>query len=173
MSKYIKIYDFIGFKICWLTCAMCSVWAKPYLGPLVTLIFILIHLFLVKFNDRDIKIILTAIIMGFAIDSFFFQTNLIQYKGGYLVNHNIAPLWIVSMWAGFSITLLYTLNKIKNNYNLAILLGLIGGPLSYQAGVQIGSISVNSNFAYLILSITWGLVTPFLFYIINQLEENA
>ena len=111
--------------------------------------------------------------MGFAIDSFFFQTNLIQYKGGYFVNHKIAPLWIVSMWAGFSITLLYTLNKIKNNYNLAILLGLIGGPLSYQAGVQIGSISVNSNFAYLILSITWGLVTPFLFYIINQLEENA
>ena len=150
---------------------MCSVWSKPYLGPLVTLIFILVHLFLVKFNNRDIKIILTAIIMGFAIDSLFFQTNLIQYKGGYLVNHNIAPLWIVSMWAGFSITLLYTLNKIKNNYNLAMLLGLIGGPLSYQAGAQIGSISVNSYFAYLILSITWGLVTPLLFYIINQLEK--
>ena len=77
------------------------------------------------------------------------------------------------MWAGFSVTLLYTLNKIKNNYNLAIFLGLIGGPLSYQAGAQIGSITLNSNFAYLILSMTWGLVTPLLFYIINKLEKNA
>lgn len=173
MNRYIKIYDLIGFKICWFACAMCSVWAKPYLGPLVTIIFILVHLFLVKFNKRDIKIILTAILMGFVIDSFFFQSNLIHYKGGYLVKYNIAPLWIVSMWAGFSITLLYTLIKIKNNYNLAMFLGLIGGPLSYQAGVQIGSITINSNFAYLILSITWGLVTPLLFYIINQLEENV
>ena len=47
---YVKLYDLVGFKICWVLCAFCSVWGNPYLGPLATSIFILGHLFMVQIN---------------------------------------------------------------------------------------------------------------------------
>jgi len=173
MINYIKIYDLIGFKICWLACAFSTKWGNPYLGPLFTLIFILLHLVIVKFNSRDIKIISLSLIIGLIMDSLFFQFNLIHYQGGILTQFKLAPLWILSMWAGFSVTLLYSLDSIKNRYLSSGLLGFIGGPLSYNAGVQIGSITLNGLLAYIVLAITWGLIIPFLFYIINQLESDV
>ena len=117
MNNYIKIYDLIGFKICWIICAFSTTWGMPYLGPIVTLIFILLHLVIVKFNLRDIKIISLAILLGLIIDSLFFNFNFIKYEGGIIFNHfKLAPLWILSMWGGFAVTLLYTLDSIKSRY---------------------------------------------------------
>ena len=79
MNNYIKIYDLIGFKICWIMCAFSKKWGLPYLGPIITLIFILGHLMIVKFKLRDIKIISLAVMLGLIIDSVFFQFNLINY----------------------------------------------------------------------------------------------
>ena len=170
MINYIKIYDLIGFKICWITCAFSTKWGNPYLGPFITLFFILLHLIIVKFKLRDIQIISLSIFIGFIVDSLFFQFNLINYEGGILAQFNLSPIWILSMWAGFSITLLYTLNSIKERYFIAALLGFIGGPLSYNAGVQIGSIIINGSIAYFALALSWGAIVPFLFYIINKLK---
>ena len=172
MNNYIKIYDLIGFKICWIICAFSTTWGMPYLGPIVTLIFILLHLVIVKFNFRDIKIIGLAILLGLIIDSLFFQFNLINYEGGILADFKLAPLWILSMWGGFAATLLYSLNSIKNRYILSGLIGLIAGPISYNAGVQIGSIEIDEPLGYIMLAITWGLIVPCLFYVINKLESN-
>ena len=170
MMKYIKIYDIIGFKICWVLCAFCSVWGQPYLGPLATLVFILIHLFLVNFKSKDIKVILIAITCGLVIDSLFSVFNLIDYKGGLLVYYNLSPLWILSMWAGFAITLLYALDNLKEKYIISSLLGFIGGPLSYSAGLSIGSLEIQTNFAYVLLAISWGMVVPLLFKYINSFD---
>tara|TARA_B110000014_G_C20123980_1_gene597236 strand:+ start:4282 stop:4800 length:519 start_codon:yes stop_codon:yes gene_type:complete len=172
MIKYIKIYDFFGFKICWLLCAFCTQWEQPYLGPIATLIFILIHLFIVKFKARDIKIIILAIMCGIIFDSSFSFFNIITYQGGILTNYNLAPLWILSMWGGFSLTMLYTLESIKEKYFISALLGGLGGPLSYSAGVGIGSLSIQSNLSYLLLAVCWGSIIPILFLCINKLESQ-
>ena len=170
--QYIKIYDLIGFKICWILCAFCTQWDQPYLGPIITLLFILIHLIIVNFALIDLKIITLSIICGLIIDSTFSIFGLIGYQGGILANYNLAPLWILSMWGGFSLTMLYTLDSIRHKYFLSGLLGFIGGPLSYSAGVNIGSLTINKPITYLLLSICWGLIIPFLFYYINKIKES-
>ena len=172
MMQYIKIYDLIGFKICWILCAFCTQWDQPYLGPIITLLFILIHLIVVNFALIDLKIITLSIICGLIIDSTFSIFGLIGYQGGILANYNLAPLWILSMWGGFSLTMLYTLDSIRHKYFLSGLLGFIGGPLSYSAGVNIGSLTINKPITYLLLSICWGLIIPFLFYYINKIKES-
>jgi len=170
MIKYLKIYDLIGFKICWVLCAFCSTWDQPYLGPIVTLIFVLVHLYFVKFKLRDIKVILIAIMCGFVIDSLFFYTGLITYQGGILTEFSLSPLWILSMWAGFSLSMMYTLETIKEKYLISSLLGFIGGPLSYSAGQGIGSISVHTTSSYIFLGIAWALVVPMLFKYANSYD---
>lgn len=173
MINYIKIYDLIGFKICWIACAFSTKWGMPYLGPILTFIFILLHLIIVQFNNRDIKVVSLALLIGLVVDSLFFQSELIIYQGGFLAQLKLAPLWILSMWAGFSVTLLYSLDSIKKRYFISGILGVIGGPLSYNAGVQIGSIVLNGLSAYIALAIVWGLIIPILFYFINRIEANA
>ncbi len=170
MIKYIKLYDLIGFKICWFLCACCSVWEQPYLGPIVTLLFILIHLTIVKFKSRDIQVIIIAILCGLFFDSIFSYFNLINYKGGILSYYNLAPLWILSMWAGFSLTMIYTLERIKEKYFISSLLGFVGGPLSYSAGVGIGSLDIQTNFAYVFLAVSWAIVVPLLFRYVNSFD---
>ena len=168
MKQYIKLYDLLGFKVCWVLCAFCSVWEKPYLGPLVTLIFIIGHLLIVNFNFRDIKIIIASIILGFIIDTLFLNFDFVIYKNSI----NYAPLWIIAMWAGFSITLIYTLDSLQNKYFMAALLGLVGGPLSYQAGDSIGSITINHNYSYIVLAIAWAIAIPLLLSLIKYFSDH-
>jgi len=170
MINYIKIYDIIGFKICWLLCAFCSVWEQPYLGPIVTVLFIMIHLFIVNFNKKDIQIICIAIFCGFIIDSLFSIFGFIDYQGGIFTKYNLAPLWILSMWAGFALTMLYSLESIRTKYFISSILGFIGGPLSYSAGVRIGSLEINTQFTYILLALAWGLIVPLLFRYMNTLK---
>ena len=169
--KYIKIYDLLGYKICWLLCAFCTTWGMPYLGPFATFFFILIHLYIVNFSKRDIQIIFLAILCGLIMDSTFSFLSLVNYEGGILTDFYLAPLWILSMWAGFSVTMLYALDSIRYNYVYSFILGFIGGPISYSAGVKIGSLTITSTSSYLLLAIGWGLVIPFLFMIINKLQK--
>ena len=74
------------------------------------------------------------------------------------------------MWAGFAITLLYALDNLKEKYIISSLLGFIGGPLSYSAGLSIGSLEIQTNFAYVLLAISWGMVVPLLFKYINSFD---
>ena len=168
MKQYIKLYDLLGFKVCWALCAFCSVWDKPYLGPLVTLIFIIGHLLIVNFNFRDIKIIIASIMIGFIIDNLFLNFDFVIYKNSI----NYATLWIIAMWAGFSITLIYTLDSLQNKYFMAALLGLVGGPLSYQAGDSIGSITINHNYSYIVLAIAWAIAIPLLLSLIKYFSSH-
>ena len=117
-----------------------------------------------KFNFRDIKIIFISILLGFILDTLFLSFGFVGYKGSI----SYAPLWIIAMWAGFSITLIYTLDKLQNKYFLASLLGLVGGPLSYQAGVGIGSITITNNTSYMILAIAWAFSVPLLLSLIKS-----
>ena len=85
---------------------------------------------------------------------------------------NYAPLWIIAMWAGFSITLIYTLDSLQNKYFMAALLGLVGGPLSYQAGDSIGSITINHNYSYIVLAIAWAIAIPLLLSLIKYFSDH-
>ena len=64
--------------------------------------------------------------------------------------------------------MLYTLESIREKYILSSLLGLVGGPLSYSAGVGIGSITILTTYSYIYLAIAWALIVPLLFKYANN-----
>ena len=74
------------------------------------------------------------------------------------------------MWAGFSLSMMYTLEVIKNNYILSALLGFVGGPLSYSAGVGIGSLEIHTLTSYVLLALAWAVVVPSLFKYANTYD---
>jgi hypothetical protein len=55
---------------------------------------------------------------------------------------------------------------------LGFLLGAVSGPLSYIAGLKFEAINFNSTYLSIgILSISWGVIVPSIFYI-NKLILN-
>ena len=56
----------------------------------------------------------------------------------------------------------YSLDETKGRVLIAMLFGLIGGPLAYLAGEKLNAIILNSSSTLYILAIGWAIITPLL-----------
>ena len=159
-----NLFNIIGFQGCWWACVLGVKYDFPYLGPALMSFFLIVHFLYYILNYNEYIFIVISTFLGTIVDSLFLNTGLIEYNG--LTFNFIAPFWIIAMWAGFSATVNHSLSWLENKYFAGFLLGAISGPLSYAAGLKFEAI--NFNFTYLsisILSISWGIIVPSIFYI--------
>ena len=165
-----NLFNIIGFQGCWWACVLGVKYNFPYLGPILMSFFLIIHFLYYTFNDKEYIFIALSALLGTIVDSLFLNTQLIQYNG--LTFNFLAPFWIIAMWAGFGATVNHSLVWLDNKYFLGFLLGAVSGPLSYIAGLKFEAINFNSTYLSIgILSISWGVIVPSIFYI-NKLILN-
>ena len=159
-----KIFNIIGFQACWWACVLGVKYSLPYLGPILMSIFLIIHFLYYTLNHNEYIFIAISTLLGTLVDSLFLNTNLIQYNG--LTFNFIAPLWIIAMWAGFAATVNHSLIWLKDKYFLSFILGATSGPLSYAAGLKFEAIDFTLTYLSVgILSVSWGVIVPSIFYI--------
>jgi len=70
-----------------------------------------------------------------------------------------APLWLTALWCSFATLATLSLSAILRRPWLAIMFGVIGGPLSYLAGVRLGAMRFGDNPSTSLIAtgILWGL----------------
>ena len=78
------------------------------------------------------------------------------------VPYPFTPIWIVILWILFAITLNHSLAWLKGRTSLAMLFGLMGGPLVYLAGEKLLAVTIASPNTLIVLAIGWALITPLL-----------
>ena len=177
MNYILFLYNILGFKVCWWACVLGAVSNQKYLGPILVIIYLFIHLYLISAELRksEIYLLLFAGILGTLVDSFFLNFNLLSYEGSYANITYIAPLWITAMWVGFSSTLNQAFKKIIDKYYIQVVLGLIFGPIAYITGSGLNAIifnpEYNKNLILIIIAIAWGLSFPLLCYFSNKVKE--
>ena len=133
-------------------------------GALMLLIFAAIQLPQSATRIADIQLLLIAAVVGFAIDSSLAVSGVLIYSAAVPWPH-LAPLWIVVLWASFSLTMNHSLAFLRLRPVLAALFGGIGGPLAYWAAQRgFGAVSFGGNFLYTLslLAVIWAFVTPLL-----------
>ncbi len=133
-------------------------------GALMLLIFAAIQLPQSATRIADIQLLLIAAVVGFAIDSSLAVSGVLIYAAAVPWPH-LAPLWIVVLWASFSLTMNHSLAFLRPRPVLAALFGGIGGSLAYWAAQRgFGAVSFGGNFLYTLslLAVIWALVTPLL-----------
>ena len=179
MISYIfPIYNILGFKVCWWACVLGAVSNQKYLGPLLVLVFLFIHLYIMsnELRKSEILLLLVAGIYGTSVDTIFLNLNLLSYEGSYNNSIYIAPLWITAMWVGFTATLNQALKKIIDKYFIQIILGMIFGPVAYIMGNGLGAINFNpecnQNFILFIIAVVWGLSFPLLSWTSNIIKKG-
>ena len=121
---------------------------------------------------EEIQLIFISIIFGIIVDSSFSLFGIVDYNGTLNFAPNLAPLWIICMWAGFTAQINHAMQFLIGRYYLICFYGLLA-PLAYLAGEGIGAAQVtNTYLAYGVISFVWAISLISLFKISEYLMSK-
>jgi hypothetical protein len=141
----------------------CVLW-KGFAGPVVMAIFLLIHLYVERKNwKREVNLILVSAVVGLSLDSTLAFTGLVSYVGEQTLG--LVPLWLIAIWAGFGATVLHSQAVLFQTRRVALLTGLLGGPLAYAGGVRLECMEVAGLTGFLGVSLLWAIAMVLLQWI--------
>lgn len=164
------VINFIAFQAGWFASVIGAAQQMPWLGPLVLLGVIAIHLSQATRPDKEIGLIISCGLIGACFDSVLVASGWVTYASGY-ISTSLAPYWIVTMWMLFATTLNSSMGWLKGKLALAAIMGGIAGPLSYLAGERLGGMSfVEPAYAITFLAIGWAAVMPVLMTLADRLD---
>lgn len=131
-------------------------------GALCGMAIVAIHLILSDSRTADLKMMGFLLFVGLLVDGTLHQTGFYSFTiPGFPI-----PFWLLVIWLGLAITPHHSLSWMKNRLRLSMLLGALGGPFAYWAGVRLGAASFNwsqlSSIA--LLAVVWGLLWPAVMY---------
>lgn len=162
--------NLIGYQIVWFSAVIGAGRGLWWPGATAAAIFILLHLALARQSrsDRaaDIKLLATAVLIGTVLDGSIAMSGLARYAANATtLPSGGAPLWILSMWASFALTLRHSMTFLLGRPALALVFGAVGGPLAYLGaarGWHVIAFSEPRWMGLLALSTGWGIAIPLL-----------
>ena len=167
------IVNAIFMQIGWFATAFSVADGRPWIGPLVISLYLLLHFIWSPAPKRELQYILLAGLIGTGIDSLKKATGLITYLSDVPDIAWLAPIWITTLWLMFATTFQASLKWTQDRYLIAGILGGIFAPLNYLAGVRLGGIIFNYNTALTmtILILIWAIVTPGLAWLAKKMNN--
>jgi len=173
LSKSNILINYVGFTIVWFSCVYSGAQGNPIIAIIPTFIFLLLHFSIVTNHlKQEIQLIIISIILGLIVDSTFSLLGFVQYNGTLDFAPNLAPLWIICMWAGFTAQINHVMKFLIGKYTLICFYGLLA-PLAYIAGEGIGAAIVEDTYlSYGFISIAWSISLLSLFKISENLMSK-
>ena len=156
-----NIINFCLFQVGWFVCILGAAWNYTYVAIIISIGILFLHLYLTDKNANDIKLSAIAATIGFSFDGIMQFNNMIIYNNPG-VPYPFTPIWIVILWILFAITLNHSLAWLKGRTALAMLFGLMGGPLVYLAGEKLMAVTIANPNTLIVLAIGWAFITPLL-----------
>jgi drug/metabolite transporter (DMT)-like permease len=134
-------------------------------GPLAVALFAAWHLSHRLAWRREWLLVLLICVFGFCLDTFWIQVQILNYSASGPMPE-VAPGWIVALWANFALTINHSMLYMRERLVLAALLGAIGGPVSYLIAAKAwdaATFGVDDVTFALTLGVAWAIATPVLF----------
>lgn len=110
-------------------------------GALFAIATVAIHIAISKERVREIKIALVTTLIGAVAESIFRGFDVFQVIDGDLWPP-LAPPWLLIMWTSFAMTFHGCMSWILKRHRLALLLGVIFGPIAYWSGGRLGAVTI-------------------------------
>jgi len=158
-----NLINVILYQCGWFCCVLGAVWGYPVAGALAAFSLLVLHLILASSRRVEIQLMLTACVIGVAVDSLQQAVGIFTFKQDSSWPLWL-PLWVFVIWAQFATLFHYALRWMSGRYLIAVIFGMIGGPLAYWAGVRLGAATFGDNpvMSVLSLAVVWAIVTPIL-----------
>lgn len=161
------------YNAVWLICISTASHDKVWLGFFYALGFLAIQFHLHWRANHKLRHLLvftlSLSILGGFIDSLMFSLNVFIFKAR-LYDLTIVPPFLMAIWLSFSVMFYSILKSWFKKYALISCCSLIGFPLAYYFGSQLGAAAVGFGYlSYIILGIIWAVTLPLLLYSYNKL----
>lgn len=131
----------VGFNVVWAVTVFGAAGGLPWAGPAALLIFATIQLSLAVRPRYDLAAMTVFALAGLVIDSAWSLSGAVSYAAPW-PSTDLAPVWLLSLWASFALTLGHSLAWLRPRKALAALFGLLGGGFSYWVGARIGAVEL-------------------------------
>ncbi|MHC5109124.1 MAG: DUF2878 domain-containing protein [Planctomycetota bacterium] len=167
------IFNLVAVNIGWTACVVGAAWGSLSIGPAVVAVLAAAHLAMVANRPREILLIVLVTVMGTLLDSLQVAAGTFAFDRGMLPG-GVVPLWMMALWVNFSTALNVSLRFLHGKYMLAVLFGVIGGPIAYYAGMRFGAISDGGN-VWRFLGLVggeWALAMPAMLWISSRVYQT-
>ncbi len=150
------------FEAGWLACVIGGSGIALFVVPPL----LLGHWYWLARGAREWQGIALGTALGVSVDSALHAAGVFVFSGAFVVD-GVAlgvPLWLGLLWLLFLTTFNHALRWLRGRLWLATLLGALGGPSSYLAGVYLGAagFGLSTLPALLLLAAVWAVLTPLL-----------
>jgi hypothetical protein len=154
----------IGYQAVWFAAVIGAAHGVAWPGIAGFVIYAAIQLLLARNIRVDLTLAATAVVLGFLLDGGLIRAGLATYATPW-PSPAFAPAWILALWAAFAMTFTQSLSYLQERLWLAVLLGLIGGPMAYFGAARAWQVVVFTPPIWpglLWLGVGWALAAPLL-----------
>lgn len=171
MIKTIQNLTF--FKVGWIACVLFAASGRPMLASLSVAAVVLVHLARVTNPAKESLLLAAAAVMGLSWESLMVAMGVISYPGSE-TGALFAPLWIVAMWVLFATTINHGFRWAKRHWAYPAVLGAVGGPMAFSAGVGMGAAEFSNTFVALsVIGIGWAVLLPLLCLVADTIIDST
>lgn len=170
-----RLFEFAGFQVVWIICALGSANGQSWPAVLATLAFLVLLIATGRPPRMFLGLALASAVTGAVVESAFAASGLMAYQASW-PSTALAPVWIVALWAAFGATLPTTADLLGNRpWGKAALLGAVFGPLSYVAGEKLGAVAITASplLAFGVIAIAWAGIYPALIALARRAVPDA
>lgn len=141
MTRGAIVLNAVAYQLVWFATVLGAGRGLWWPGPLAVLVFAALHLgVMVRNRDvrrRDLALVAAAVACGLVIDGVLSGSGAVVFAAASpALPPGGAPLWMLTLWAAFALTLRHSLRAVTARPVLAALLGAIGGPLAYLGAAR-------------------------------------
>jgi hypothetical protein len=124
------------FQVAWFACVLGGAAGTSWWGA-AALLALLAFAWTGPYLKTDLLFAATGGLLGLALDTLWIKTGVLDYHGV-----SVAPIWIVMLWVGVSLTLNHSLSLFAPRPFLGGVLAGACAPLSYLGGERLGAVLV-------------------------------
>lgn len=136
----------------------------------LALLLIGFHLLLLPEPARDIVLMVVVTCCGVILDGLLKIFGFFSFSADFWP----IPLWLIVIWMSLGLLPNHSLGWLKGRWVLSALLGAVGGPLAYWAGVRLGVASFNWPLlpSLLLLALLWACFWPLVMFIASRITPR-
>lgn len=151
------VINVVAYQLAWFACVLGAAYGHPEIGTFVVAAAVALHLLQSARPLNDLKLMAAAGFLGFVLDSGLASGGIVVFASGVWVD-GLAPHWMVALWVAFATTFHLSLRWVMARPAFAALLGAIGGPVAYYAGMRLGALELQPlQVALPIIGAAWAL----------------
>lgn len=126
--------NFLGYQLTWFITVAGAGRGLPWVGVAATSLFSAIQLAVSDQRALDVRLLSMALLFGVLCDGGLARLQLVDFSAATpAIPTGGAPLWILTLWMAFSLTLNRSLRWLQRRPLTAAIFGAIGAPLAYTA----------------------------------------